>query len=157
MSVPSRRPGRSGTTPSLGLERPHLPDRARDGGAIDTQQPCPESVREVVAQTDECDRQPVDEDQLMPGPSAGSPLPQAASCRVTAAFNARLPRLERLLEKAGQMTPGSSRKQLMRENRPIDHDRHTAGTCPANNHTSPAITHQFVTEVGSTQQPLRGR
>jgi hypothetical protein len=128
----------------LGQESTYLPDRAGDGGAVDAEQQPQHRVREVVPQVDEGSHQPVDEDQLMSGSGSRSPPPRPSPCLVTATFDTGLPRLSQLLDQARQMTPRGPREQPMRQDRPIDHDRHKRIKPPTSGNASPATTHQLV-------------
>ncbi|MBB4980919.1 hypothetical protein GGE06_001827 [Streptomyces sp. SFB5A] len=51
------------------------------------------------------------------------------------------------------MMPRDPREQLMRENRPVDHDRHTRIMPATSNDVSAAITHQLVRELVVTTPP----
>ncbi|GGY11099.1 hypothetical protein GCM10010299_13940 [Streptomyces tanashiensis] len=91
--------------------------------------------------------QPVHEDQLMPGARPRSPPPGPAACFMTAPLDTCLPRLGQLLSQTGEMMPRDPREQLMRENRPVDRDRHTRIMPATSNDVSAAITHQLVTSL----------
>ncbi|MEE1734971.1 hypothetical protein PUR49_00020, partial [Streptomyces sp. BE147] len=80
----------------------------------------------------------------MTGADTRSPLPDPTPRSMAAAFDAGLPWHGQLLDQAGQMTPRDSGEQPMRQDRPIDHDRHNRIMPPASNDASPAITHQLV-------------
>lgn len=64
-SVLSRRPGRSGTAKHTGCQqRADLADGRGDGGAIHLEEFGEHHVRQLMAQMDQGDRQPIEEDQL---------------------------------------------------------------------------------------------
>lgn len=101
-------------------------------------------MRQIVPQMNQRGDQAVHEDQLMPGTGPRSPSPGPAACFMTAPLDTCLPRPSQLLSQAGEMTPTDPREQLMRENRPVDHDRHTWIMPATSNDVIAAITHQLV-------------
>ena len=110
---------------AFGQEPAHLSDRAGNGGTVDTGQQSQDGVREIVPQVNQRDDQPVDEHQPMPG--TGPPrltFPGPAASLVTTPLDHGLPRASQLRDQAGQMLPGDTGEQLMRENVPVDRDHH---------------------------------
>lgn len=78
-------------TASLGQEGAYLCDGPGDRRTIDAEQPPEHGMRKVMPQMNERGHHPVDEHQLMPGAGTRRPLPDTATCSVTAAFDRGLP------------------------------------------------------------------
>lgn len=128
---------------SFGEEGAYLPDRAGDGGTVHAIEKPEDCMRQIVPQMNESHRQPVDEHQLMLGAGASCPPSGAATCRVPAAFDTGQPLPGQLLDQTCEMTLRYPGEHPMRENQPLDHDRHTRIMPP------PAITPHPLSRTNS--------